>query len=353
MQRQPGEEKPTAEHPARPAPPRRAARWLAFAPVLAAMVALMAGCGGDDDSGGGGTSSGSGAAASKPTALKVGVIPIADVAPLYLGQQKGFFKQENLTIEPQLAEGGAAIVPAVLSGSDQIGFSNTTSLIIAGSKNVPVQIIAQGVVGGESTKQAWDAVLVKKGGAIKSPKDLEGKTIAVNTLQNVGPLTINTALEKRGVDYTKVKYVEVPFPDMNAALKAGRVDAAWVVEPFVTAGKGMDQQPILYPYEETEPNLTVATYFASKKYIASNGDEVERFVRAINKSLEYAQSHPDEVRKAVLTYTKIPPPAAEAMALPQWKADLGRPTIEKTSQLAKEYGFVKEEPNLDDLIHQP
>jgi NitT/TauT family transport system substrate-binding protein len=331
----------------------RRQRWFAIGPVLAVLAILLASCGGDDGGGGTATSAGGTAEASKPATLNVGVIPIADVAPLYLGQEKGFFKQENLTIKPQLAEGGAAIVPAVLSGDDQIGFSNTTSLIIASSKNVPVQIISQGVVGGASKDKAWDAVLVKKGGSIKTPKDLEGKRVAVNTLQNVGPLTINSALKARGVDYTKVKYVEVPFPDMNAALKAGRVDAAWVVEPFVTAGKGMGQQPILYPYEETEPNLTVATYFASKQYIASNGDVVERFVRAMNKSLEYAQSHPDEVRKVVLTYTKIPPPAAEAMSLPQWTADLGRPTIEKTAQLAKEYGFVKEEPNLDDLIHQP
>jgi NitT/TauT family transport system substrate-binding protein len=331
----------------------RRQRRFASGLALAVLAIVFASCGGDDGGGGTATTAGGSAEASKPATLNVGVIPIADVAPLYLGQQKGFFKQENLTIKPQLAEGGAAIVPAVLSGSDQIGFSNTTSLIIAGSKNVPVQIISQGVVGGASQKEAWDAVLVKKGGAIKSPKDLEGKRIAVNTLQNVGPLTINTALKARGVDYTKVKYVEVPFPDMNAALKAGRVDAAWVVEPFVTAGKGMGQEPILYPYEETEPNLTVATYFASKQYIASNGDVVERFVRAINKSLDYAQSHPDEVRQIVLTYTKIPEAAATAMTLPHWTADLGRPTIEKTAQLAKEYGFVKEVPNLDDLIHQP
>jgi NitT/TauT family transport system substrate-binding protein len=319
--------------------------------VLAAFALLAAGCGDDDDDGGSGGNGG--AEQSAPTTLKIGVIPIADVAPLYLGQKQGFFEDENLKIEPQLAEGGAAIVPAVISGDNQIGFSNTTSLLIAGSQNVPVQIISQGVVGGASEDEAWDAVLVKKGGPIKSAQDLEGKTIAVNTLQNVGPLTINTALDSRGVDYTKVKYVEVPFPDMNAALDQGRVDAVWVVEPFVTQGKGMDHEPILYPYEETEPNLTVATYFASTQYIEENGDVVDRFVRAMNKSLEYAQSNPDAVRQIVLEYTQIPPPAAEAMTLPQWTADLGLPTIEKTAELAQEYGFVEEQPNLDELIRQP
>ena|SRR5215211_2059376 len=318
----------------------------AVAMTLALVCALfVAACGGDSNGGGGGE--------GEPATLKVGVIPIADVAPLYLGIEKGFFKQEKLTIKPKPAEGGAAIVASVVSGEDQIGFSNTTSLLIANSKNVPVKLIAQGVVGAPKLAQAWDAVLVKKDSPIKSPKDLEGKTVAVNTLQNVGPLTINTALKAEGVDYTKVKYAEVPFPDALAALDSGRVDAAWEVEPFVSLAKSQGDVPILYPYEQTAPRLTVASYFTTKQYAEQNSDVVDRFVKAMNKSLAYAQSHPAEVRKVVLTYTKIPPAAAKAMTLPLWTADLGRPTIEKQAALAKEYGFLEEEPDLNDLIRQP
>ena len=54
----------------------------------------------------------------------------------------------------------------------------------------------------------------------------------------------------------------------------------------------------------------------------------------------------------MLEYTEIPAPAAKAMVLPQWQPDINRPTIETTSELAKKYGFVKEEPSLDDLIKQ-
>ena len=79
---------------------------------------------------------------------------------------------------------------------------------------------------------------------------------------------------------------------------------------------------------------------------------VKRFVTAMNRSLEYAQTHPAEVRKVVLTYTKIPAPAAQVITLPQWQSDLNRPTIDRTATLAKQYGFVKTVPNLNDLIHQ-
>src|SRR4051794_39832183 len=156
-------------------------RALALLVALGFTVLAAAGCGGDDGGGGG---------SGKPATLKVGVIPIADVAPLYLGIKKGFFKQEKLTIKPQLAEGGAAITPAVVSGNFQIGFSNTISLLIASSKNLPVQIISQGVLGGKTEKDAWADLLVLKNGPIKSGKDLEGKTIAVNTLKNICEVTI-------------------------------------------------------------------------------------------------------------------------------------------------------------------
>ena len=311
--------------------------------VLALLILLLAGCG---DEGGGG----SGGGESEAQTLKVGVIPIADVAPLYVGMEQGFFEDEGLTIEPQLAEGGAAIVPSVISGDYQIGFSNTTSLIIAASKNLPVQIISQGVLAGTGEDDAWDALLVPKGSDIKAPADLEGKTVAVNTLNNVGPLTINTAMKEAGADYTTIKYVEVPFPDMNAALEAKRVDAAWVVEPGFTGGLAAGSKPLFHPYEETAENLTVATYFASKQYIGENRDTVDGFVRAMEKSLDYASQNPDAVRKAVGGYTEIPVEVTDKMRLPVWRADLNEATIQQTADLAKEYGFVEEVPSLDDLI---
>src|SRR3954471_3918094 len=148
---------------------RGARRGIAALAVAVAALMGIAACGGGDSGGGGG-----GGDANKPTTLKVGVIPIADVAPLYVGIKQGFFKEENLTIQPQLAKGGATITAQVVSGDLQVGFSNTTSLIIASSKGLPIEIVAQGVQGAKSEKDAWDAVLSKKGSAVKDAKGLEG-----------------------------------------------------------------------------------------------------------------------------------------------------------------------------------
>lgn len=139
---------------------------------------------------------------------------------------------------------------------------------------------------------------------------------------------------------------------MNAALESGRVDAAFQVEPGFSGGKAAGSKVIFNSYEQTAPNLTVATYFASKDYIGSKGDVVDRFVRAMEKSLDYASQNEQEVRKIIGTYTEIPPEVLDKITLPQWKADLNEATIQQNAELAKTYGFVEEVPSLDDLIRR-
>jgi NitT/TauT family transport system substrate-binding protein len=327
---------------------RRSAIALLIALVAAALT--LAACGGDDDGGGGSGGGSASTEAAKPATLNVGVIPIADVAPLYLGIKKGFFKEQNLTVNPKLAEGGAAITPAVLSGDFQIGFSNNISLLIAASKGLPVQVISQGVLGGKDKSEAWADLLVSKNGPVKTAKDLEGKTIAVNTLKNICEVTIKASLEKDGVDVSTLKFIEVPFPDMNAALDAKRVDGACVVEPFVSQGKAGKSKGVDPFYVNTAPDLSVATYFTSKQYAAQNKDVVDRFRTAINKSLDYAQSHPDETRAVLTEYTPIPKEAAQAIKLPVWRSQLDTSTIQLLSQLSKKYGLIEKEPDLNALI---
>ena len=110
--------------------------------ALAATALIATGCG-DDGGGGGG-----GGTPQEPEKVKIGLIPIADVAPVFVGIKQGFFKEQGIELEPQFAAGGAAITPAVISGDFDIGFSNTVSLLIASSKGLPVQIVSQGVLGG-------------------------------------------------------------------------------------------------------------------------------------------------------------------------------------------------------------
>jgi NitT/TauT family transport system substrate-binding protein len=70
---------------------------------------------------------------------------------------------------------------------------------------------------------------------ITKPADLAGKTIAVNLTQNIQTLTTSAVLAADGVNASSLHYVQIPFPDMGAALAANRVDAISAVEPFLSA----------------------------------------------------------------------------------------------------------------------
>jgi NitT/TauT family transport system substrate-binding protein len=254
-------------------------------------------------------------------------------------------------VKPQFAAGGAVIVPSVVRGDFDFGFSNNVSLFIAQSKKLPLKIVSQGVIAGD---QGFGQLLVKKSGPIKTAKDLEGgKTVAVNTLNNICDVTIRSTLEKKGVNVKGMKFQELEFPDMLQPLQAGRIDAACEVEPFVSLGEQGGAKAIDSFYTDFSPDLSVATYFTSQKEIDQKKDVVDRFAKAMNESLDYAGTHEAEVRKIIPTYTKIPPKAAKVMKLPAWRSDLEEGTIKQLGAATKKYGHIPSDPNLDELIYKP
>lgn len=189
--------------------------------VVALLAASLAACGGDD-----GAATSTGGVSGELKKVSVGVIPILDVAPLYLGIEKGIFAEHGLEVTPKPAQGGAAIVPAVLTGSNDFGFSNVVSLLTARDKGVPLVAVAGGSSSTGDPAKDFNSVLVAKGSTLTSAKDLAGKTVAINTLNNIGDTTVRTAVEKAGGDPNSVKFLELPLPDMPAQLAAGRIDAA-------------------------------------------------------------------------------------------------------------------------------
>jgi NitT/TauT family transport system substrate-binding protein len=263
-------------------------RQVVMLTMVMVTVAGAAGCGSSSSAAGGSSSSGG----SGSTQVKVGIIPIVDVAPLYLGQKKGFFSERGIDLKMESAQGGAAIIPGVVSGQFQIGFSNTTSLMIAQTKGVPIKSVVNGVASTGEIGADITGVAVRKDSPIKSAKGLAGQTVAVNTLQNIGDTTVRESVRKDGGDPSGIKFVEMPFDQMPAALEGGRVDAAWMGDPALTIAKSQGARVVASPFAETDPNLTVATYFASTKLLQEDPDLVKKFTEAMTESLEYASEHP-------------------------------------------------------------
>ncbi|GAA0520672.1 thiamine biosynthesis protein [Paractinoplanes deccanensis] len=312
--------------------------------AIAALIAGTGACGSSGDGGGGTDSNG-------VDQVKVGVIPIVDVAPIYLGQQKGFFSNRKINLTMESGQGGAAIVPGVVSGQFQFGFSNFTSLLIAQTKDVPIKAVSAGVSSVGEQGKDFGGVVVNANSPIKTAADLAGKKISVNTLKNIGDTTVRESVRKAGGDPSKINFVEMPFPNAPAALAGGQVDASWLVEPQLSEAKAAGARLVASNFVDAAPNLSVAAYFTSTKLQGEDADLVKRFTEAINESLAYADAHPDEVRAVLGTYTKIDEKTRAAMILPKWPAEINEASVQTLADLgAKDGIFDGKTPDLAKLL---
>ncbi|WIV44428.1 ABC transporter substrate-binding protein [Glutamicibacter sp. PAEs-4] len=310
-------------------------------------VLALAACGSGSPSGGADSSAD---AQGSLEQITVGVIPIVDTAPIWLGEAKGFFAEEGLDLEIETATGGSAIVPGIQSGSYDFAFSNLISVMVANDKGLDMEFVANGIstTGDESSDVG--SVLVKGDSKISSPKDLAGKKVSVNNLSNIGDTTIKSIVEADGGDPESIEFVEVPFPDAPAALENGIVDAAWILEPFQSSAMDAGAKMLSANFAEFDPELDVAGYFTSAQYAQENPEVTLKFTTAMNKSLDYAQQHPDEVRDIVGTYTKISEDVRAGMVLPRFRADFNREAVQKLGDAAQSYGTLSKPVDIEKLL---
>ncbi|MFG1923280.1 ABC transporter substrate-binding protein [Cryptosporangium sp. NPDC048952] len=325
-------------------------RWLRTGTLVAASTAtalLLAACGG------GSSSSSSGApTAGKPVTVTAGFIPVVDVAALYLGVDQGIFKKHGINLTIKTGQGGAALVPPVVTGEYQFAFSNIVSVIQAQAKGLPLKVIGSG---SSSTGQAGkdvSMIRVREDSPIKTAADLAGKRVSVNTLGNLLELLGDTAVNKAGGAIDSVNYVEMPFPDAVTALKDGKIDAMVTAEPFDTiAAASTKTRIIASPYLDMSPSsLTTSVYFSSEAQLKKDPKLFEAITAAIDESLTYAQSHPDDVRTQVTEYAKVAPDVAKTITLPTFAPDVPEASVKNFSALAKQFGMTTKDVSYDDLV---
>jgi len=302
--------------------------------LVAALGLLAAACSGGSDTGSSGSSGG-----PEISSITIGSLPVVDAAPAYVAEKAGYFKQEGLTVKFQQAQGGAALIPSLVSGDIQVAFSNWVSLFLAKSHGIDLTLIADG----DKAKPGFSGVFVMPNSPIKTPADLAGKKIAVNTLNNVGGLVISAVLKSQGVDPKTIKFVEVGFPDMGATLQRGDVDAVWVVEPFTSAVKAtLNARPIIDPFSGPTAALPVGGYAVTKQFADENPKTVAAFARALDKAVADSNADRSKVDEVVPTYIKIDAATASKVTLPIYSATPNALELQRVADLMQQFGNLSQ-----------
>jgi NitT/TauT family transport system substrate-binding protein len=284
--------------------------------------------------------------APEVTDLTVGIVPVVDHASVFIANQEGFFEEEGLTVEPTAMQGGAAALPAMISGDLQAAFASYPSFFLAEQQGLGVTIVAEGIRGNEETA----GIYVPADSPIQEPKDLEGATVAVNTLNNIGDVTVSEVVEQAGGNAEDISFVEMAFPDMPAQLTGGQVDAIWVLEPFRTMAIEAGAEVVSHNFAAVDPDMMVAAYFTTQQVVQSDPELVEAFTAAMSESLDFAEANPEKTRAILSTYTELDPAVQEAMVMPRFDSEINTESVQLLADLALKYGLVDEAVDLDALL---
>ncbi|MGY1661193.1 ABC transporter substrate-binding protein [Geodermatophilus sp. SYSU D00705] len=317
-------------------------------PVAVAAVLLVACGGGDDEAATGSTQ----LSPEDPVSILVGTLPIPDNAPLFLAIQEGYFADEGLEVETQMVAGGSAALPAMVAGDLQFSSSNWTTVLQAASQGLPAQMVWEMT----GPKEGVNGIMVAGNSPAQTPADLQGQRIAVNTLAGLVELQVRECMAAGGLQEGDFELVEIPFPDMPAALQQGNVGAAFIGEPFTTLAEDQGARVVAEPSSscgERVAEMPVIGFMTTSQYSAENPEVTAAFARALERGAELAESDPQQVVDILPTYTQLTPELAARMTLPAWLEDRAPSTerAEVTQESMIEFGFIDEPvDDLDALI---
>jgi NitT/TauT family transport system substrate-binding protein len=282
------------------------------------------------------STSASGSAAG--TNIVVGALPVLDTAGLQVAIKEGYFKAAGLNVTVKSVAQSTAAIPDLLHGSiDVIGGGNYVSFLEAQAHGTfPVEFLAPAV---NCTTNSYGVAAMPSSGITKA-SDLSGKTIAVNLTQNIQTLTTSAVLQADGVSASSLHYIQIPFPDMVAALKAGRVNAISAVEPFLSAALAAGAKLVTSTCTGPAADFPLSGYITTQTWAQQHSAAAKAFQQALEKGNAFANAHPDVVRSVLPTYTSLTAKAAATVPLGTYPGSLTTAPLQRIATLMKGGGLA-------------
>jgi NitT/TauT family transport system substrate-binding protein len=285
--------------------------------------------------------------------IKLGLLPFSESLAAVIADKQGYFKAEDIEVESTKFDSGALAVPVLQSGRLDIVLSSTVSTFQAIEQGLDAVVLAPGAIVRPAPPDTTTAVIVKKG-TIKSLNELEGKRIGVNVINSTAWLHAMALLEKHGVDRSKVRFTEVPFPQMNDPLLNGQLDAIVQVEPFRSALMATGNADILgWPYVETAPNTDITQYISLMSWAQKNHVLAGKFVRAVIKGAEFAAANEAATRDINMQFTNLNPALKDKVLLPRLGTAINLKEMNHTMEMMRKYGLLKAPVDLSKRVFTP
>ncbi len=216
--------------------------------------------------------------------IKMGTEPWIGYGPWWIAQAKGFFQKEGLNVQLITFQQDADLNAALASGNTQAAniATHTSIKLILNShlKITPVLVL--------DDSEGADAILGSA--AIKSIKDLKGKTVAYE-YGTTSDLLFHYALAQAHIPVSAVHTQNIPAANAGTALVAGHVDAAVTYEPYISSIAGKGQGVHVVYSSKAVPGLIGDFTVVNNDLLKSHPDWVRALMRAWNDAMTYLGQH--------------------------------------------------------------
>ena len=303
------------------------------------------------------SSGGSGIPSGPPpevSSIVVDAVPTADEAGLYIASQRGYFKQQglNITIDPIL--GGEPGMADLQTGKAQIIVGNYVSFILAqihhtyDGKSIDLRIIADG----SHMQQGNQAIYVMPNSRFKTVADLTKyhAKVGINTPNNVGEVLFGSLFKENGLNLSDIDPVYEGFGNMIGDLASGKLDAAWLPEPFGTIAQETIGAVTLADFDQGSlQNFPIGGYIGSEQWVQSHPQTVAAFLRALEEGQQVADTDRAAVEAALMDKANLTaafaatPLQAATMTLDTYPLGMDIPAMQRVSDAMFEFGL---EPGL-------
>jgi NitT/TauT family transport system substrate-binding protein len=271
------------------------------------------------------------------TTIRVAFIPIEPAAEGYYAREMGFFTKAGLDVDLQPMLNSNAIAAALVAGAIDIGYSTPMSLALAHAKGIGIIAIAPAA---EYVAAApVSALLVAASSPIRSAKDLNGKIVAANGLGTITEYGPRAWIDRNGGDAASVKFVELAFSAMPAALDAGRVDAAEIAEPALSVAK-RTARVLTTPYDALGKDFLLSLWVATPQWAKDHPDLVTRFATAMHATAAWADVKQNQPRSAEILakFTKVDPAVLATSTRARYGERLDAAAMQTSIDVAAKYG---------------
>ena len=254
-------------------------------------------------------------------------------------QEGGFFSKAGIAVEMVAVGNGGAMTAGIVSGAIDIGPSNVASMSAAYVRGLHLDLFAPSVVI-SSSAPATTVLAVAADSPVRSAKDLAGKTIGCNTLRDLQQAAVMAWIDKNGGDAKTSAFVEIPNPDQLGALATRRIDAACLVEPFLSSPKN-DTRALGRPYDALGNQLMTFGWIANQRWYDENGDLVRRIVAALRNGARWANDNHDKTAAINAKYSGVPADALMSQHRQVFSDGTLDPTIiQPIVDASAHYGFL-------------